>query len=83
MRLFEKSKSKEKKKFSGEDVCDAIFPFVHFYYNEYYMSDYSAWVVNELCDLPLEFVGTWEEYHEFSYVLDGAYRKFYFTLPLS
>ena len=27
-------------------------------------------------DLPMEFIGTWEDYHEFEPVIDKAYEKF-------
>ena len=40
------------------------------------MSEYADWVVHELGDLPLEFVGSWEDYHAFEGVLDRAYALF-------
>ncbi len=62
-------------KFWEEDVSDEICPFVRSYY-ERYMSEYADWVVHELGDLPLEFVGSWEDYHAFEGVLDRAYALF-------
>ncbi len=64
-------------KFWGEDLCDEIFSFVHYYYNsDRYLKEYTSWVVNELCDIPCEFTGTWEDYHEFEHIIDEAYRNF-------
>ncbi|MGN1481959.1 DUF7832 domain-containing protein [Porcipelethomonas sp.] len=63
-------------KFWGIDVSDEIFGFVNEYYENGYLNDYSRWVIEELHDLPLEFVGTWEEYHEFEHVIDNAYDKY-------
>lgn len=58
-----------------EDFCNEILPFVGAYY-EQYIREYNVWVVNELCDLPLEFVGTWEDYHQFEHVIDEAYADY-------
>ena len=35
-----------------------------------------TWVINELHDLPLEFVGSWEDYHQFEHILDEAYASY-------
>ena len=37
------------------DFSNEILPFVGAYY-EQYIHEYNVWVVNDLCDLPLEFV---------------------------
>ncbi len=63
-------------KFWSEDVADSLIPFIEEYYKKSYFSDYIDWVLNELCDLPMEFIGTWEDYHEFEHVLDDAYENF-------
>lgn len=63
-------------KFLGEDVSDEIFGFVNEYYRKQYLSDYADFVLNVLNDLPLEFIGTWEEYHEFESVIDRAYEDY-------
>ena len=64
-------------KFWGEDLCPEILPFVEEYYgSNQYFKDYIDWVLNDLCDLPLEFVGSWEDYLRFEPVLDRAYRDF-------
>lgn len=61
-------------KFNSDDVCEAIRGFVNVYYDAY-MPEYSTWVVEDLCDLPMEFVGTWDDYHEFEHVIDEAYQN--------
>lgn len=63
-------------KFVGEDINDDIFPFVNAYYETSYQKDYVQWVVQDLCDLPFEFVGSWEDYHAFAPILDNAYHRF-------
>ena len=60
----------------SEDLADELIPFVKAYYEEYYFQDYCRWVIDELCDLPMEFIGSWEDYHEFEHVLDEAYQEF-------
>lgn len=62
-------------KFWDEDVSDEILPFVKKYYKNY-MGDYIDWVLEELCDIPLEFIGTWEDYHNFEHILDEAYQNY-------
>lgn len=60
-----------------EDVCPEILPFVETYYRGgQYWKDYVNWVLNDLCDLPLEFAGSWEDYLRFEPLLDRAYRAF-------
>ena len=62
-------------KFWGVDVSEEIYPFVSAYYEKYF-SEYVNFVLNDLCDLPLEFIGTWEDYHDFEPVLDEAYTQY-------
>lgn len=50
-------------------------PFVEKYYKKY-TSEYIGWVIDELCDIPLEFIVTWEEYHDFEHILDKAYQNY-------
>ena len=40
------------------------------------MDDYSEFVVNDLDDLPLEFLGSWEDYHLFAPIIDEAYADY-------
>lgn len=61
---------------NGEDLSDEIFPFVNAYYEKDYLSDYSRVVVEQLHDLPFEFVGSWEDYEKVAYLLDEAYARF-------
>lgn len=62
-------------KFLGEDVSEEIFPFVSTYYEKYF-SEYTNCVMNVLCDLPLEFIGSWKDYHDFEPILDAAYAQY-------
>lgn len=62
-------------KFWGEDVSEEIYPFVASYYEKYF-SVYTKWVMDILCDLPLEFIGSWEDYHQFEPILDEAYAQY-------
>ncbi|MCI8409651.1 MAG: 7,8-dihydro-8-oxoguanine-triphosphatase [Lachnospiraceae bacterium] len=50
-------------------------PFVEKYYKKY-TSEYIGWVIDELCDIPLEFIVTWEDYHDFEHILDKAYQNY-------
>lgn len=62
-------------KFWDEDVRPEALPFVARYYGGgLYWRAYVNWVLNDLCDLPLEFVGSWEDYLQFEPMLDGAYQ---------
>lgn len=63
-------------KFRSDDVAESLIPFVKEYYETSYFQDYCDWVINELCDMPMEFIGTWEDYHEFEPVIDKAYAEF-------
>lgn len=63
-------------KFLSDDVAEPLIPFIKEYYEKRYFHDYCDWVINELCDLPMEFIGTWEEYHEFESIIDKAYEEF-------
>lgn len=62
-------------KFSQSDVSKEIYPFVDTYYKKYFTL-YKEWVTNSLHKAPLEFVGTWEDYHKFEHILDEAYDSF-------
>ena len=67
-------------KFWDEDLCAEILPFVEEYYGgDQYLRDYTGWVLNDLCDLPLEFVGSWEDYLRFEPLLDRAYQVFLYN----
>ena len=64
-------------KFWDEDLCPEIFPFVETYYGGgQYWKDYVGWVLDDLHDLPLEFVGSWEDYLQFEPLLDRAYQAY-------
>ncbi|MBQ8435061.1 MAG: hypothetical protein IJX24_03505 [Oscillospiraceae bacterium] len=63
-------------KFWDIDVSDDILDFVNEYYEKKYLSDYSHWVIDELGDMLLEFIGTWKDYHEFEHVIDNAYKEY-------
>ena len=63
-------------KFWSEDVLESLIPFIKEYYLTSYFKDYCDWVINELCDLPMEFIGTWEDYYEFEPIINDAYKKF-------
>ena len=63
-------------KFWSDDVAETLIPFIREYYWKSYFKDYCNWVINELCDLPMEFIGTWEDYHKFEHVIDKAYEEF-------
>lgn len=60
----------------GEDIADELIPFVREYYAKQYMGDYIDWVLYELNNLPMEFIGTWEDYHAFEHVIDNAYKEY-------
>ena len=62
-------------KFISDDVSEEILPFVDSYYDKY-LTVFNQWVVNDLHDLPLEFVGSWEDYHQFEHILDEAYAAY-------
>ncbi len=63
-------------KFLSRDVAEELIPFVEEYYADSYFGDYCNWVINDLCDLPMEFIGSWDDYHEFEEILDEAYENF-------
>ena len=58
------------------DITKDFLAFVNDYYEHRYMDDYSEFVVNDLYDLPLEFLGDWEDYHLFAPVIDQAYAHY-------
>ena len=64
-------------KFWDEDVSPELLPFVEEYYGGgQYWTDYVGWVLDELGDLPLEFVAGWEDYLKLEPLLDRAYEAF-------
>lgn len=58
-----------------DDVVDSLAGFAERYVNIYYFRHYIGWVLDELCDIPMEFIGTWKDYHSFEHVLDEAYKN--------
>ena len=62
-------------KFIPDDVSEEIFPFVDSYYDKY-LRVFAQWVIDDLHKLPLEFVGSWEDYHKFEHILDEAYASY-------
>lgn len=64
-------------KFREEDVCPEALPFVMAYYGEgLYWRDYVDWVLNTLCDIPLEFSESYEDYLRLEPVLDRALEAY-------
>lgn len=63
-------------KLLSSDIAETLIPFVEQYYETRYFREYCDWVIHDLCDLPMEFIGTWEEYYEFEHVIDKAYEDF-------
>lgn len=59
-----------------DDIVDSMGWFAWRYCNRSYFRDYIGWVLDELCDIPMEFIGNWEDYHSFEPVLDKAYETF-------
>jgi hypothetical protein len=60
-----------------EDISNEIFPFVNYYYtDEKYFSDYKNWVLNELYDMPFEFVSTYDDYYEFEHIINEKFDYF-------
>lgn len=57
------------------DVSEEILPFVHSYCIFKLFRNYTKWVIEELGDLPMEFIGDWEDYHSFEKVIDKAYEE--------
>ena len=66
-------------KFRDEDVRPEALPFVTAYYGGgLYWRDYVDWVLHTLCDIPLEFSESYEDYLRLEPVLDralGAYQR--------
>ncbi|MDE7294637.1 MAG: hypothetical protein K2N72_09470 [Oscillospiraceae bacterium] len=56
-----------------EDMFDETVSFAVKIYDDYFRI-YSEFVINELYDLPLEFIGSWEDYLAFEPVLDRLYK---------
>lgn len=64
-------------KFREEDVAPAARPFVADYYGEgLYWRDYVDWVLHELCDIPLEFSESYEDYLRLEPVLDRVLEAY-------
>ena len=64
-------------KFWDEDLGPEVLPFVESYYGGgQYWKDYVSWVLDDLCDPPLEFVGSWEDYLQFEPLVDKAYQAY-------
>lgn len=62
-------------KFWADDISEDIYPFVNSYYDKY-LSEYTNWVINVLCDLPLEFIGSWDDYHNFEHIINTAFASY-------
>ena len=58
------------------DIKEEFQVFVNDYYEHQYMDAYSEFVINDLDDLPLEFLGSWEDYHLFAPIIDDAYADY-------
>lgn len=59
-----------------DDVKSDFQDFVSDYYTSRYLQDYGMWVSSQLGDLPLEFVGSWEDYDAIKPMLDQAYQSY-------
>ncbi len=57
-----------------EDMTDETVSFAAKIYDDYFKI-YSEFVINELYDLPFEFIGTWEDYLAFEPILDRLYKS--------
>ncbi|SDJ32831.1 hypothetical protein SAMN04487760_10578 [Lachnospiraceae bacterium G41] len=60
-------------KFTEEDICDEIAPFIEEYYEKKYLNDYCKCIGNEKV---LSTTFSWEDYFKLEPVLDEAYKKF-------
>ncbi len=58
------------------DVSEEILLFVQRYCTYKLFRGYIAWVMDVLNDLPMEFIGDWDDYHSYEPVVDEAYKKF-------
>lgn len=59
-----------------EDIMSDYQNFISSFYKTEYWQMYAKWVIEELCDLPFEFVGTWEEFDQFKPLVDQAYQLY-------
>lgn len=57
-----------------EDMSGPMAEFTAEIYDDYFKL-YSEFVIDEINDLPLEFIGSWEDYLAFEPVLDRLYEK--------
>lgn len=57
-----------------EDMSDETVSFAVKIYDDYFRI-YGEFVINELYDLPFEFIGTWEDYLAFEPTLDRLYKN--------
>lgn len=58
-----------------EDMTNEMAEFTAKFYEKNYWKVYVSFVTEELCDLPFEFEGGWEDYLEFEPVLDSIYES--------
>ena len=58
-----------------DDIVESMGWFAWRYCTISYFKDYIGWVMDVLNDIPMEFIGTWEDYHSFEPVLDEAYAN--------
>lgn len=59
-----------------DDMVEPVGVFACRYCKTTYFRDYIGWVLDELCDIPMEFIGTWEDYHNFEPVIDRKFEEF-------
>ncbi|MDE6591886.1 MAG: hypothetical protein K2K57_02330 [Oscillospiraceae bacterium] len=57
-----------------EDMSDETVSFAARFYERYFRH-YSDFVIRKLNDLPLEFIGSWEDYLAFEPTLDRLYKN--------
>lgn len=60
-------------KFTDEDICDEIAPFVKEYYGNEYLKDYCNCIGNEKV---LATAFSWEDYFKLESILNQAYKKY-------
>ena len=73
-------------KFRKADVTEEILPFIEKYYcticklnlsaSITYLRHYVIWLGQKQGKPLFEFIGTWEDYHDFEHILDMAYQDF-------
>ncbi|MCM1578309.1 MAG: hypothetical protein NC078_05875 [Ruminococcus sp.] len=57
-----------------EDMTDEAAEFAADFYESSYLKIYTDFVADELADLPLEFIGTWEDYLAFEPILEKCFE---------